>query len=237
MIGWLRTIVFMALFYGGSFLLLAFAAAAIALPRPLIFAVARGWSRWHRICCRYILDFRVAVEGEHHPTQALYAIKHESFFEAIDAPTFLGGNVIPFAKIELMRLPLWGKAAYRYGIVGVERESGARAIRHITKSAREAKPEGRDFVIFPEGTRVPHDRTHKLEAGLYAIYKILGLPLVPVAVDSGLLYQPRPMRSGTVTYRIGEALPPGLSREEMEARVFAAINALNKPGAPMVEKD
>lgn len=236
MIARLRTWAFLVMFYGGSFLLLCFALVAVPLPRKVMFAIARGWSRWHRICCRVLLGIRVRIEGELHRGQALYAIKHESFFEAIDAPTFLAGNVVPFAKIELMHIPLWGRAAYRYGIVGVERNAGARAVRHITRAAREARPEGRDFVIFPEGTRVPHDRSHKLQAGLFAIYKILNLPLVPVAVDSGLVYQQSPMRAGIVTYRIGEVVPPGLPRPEMEARVMTAINALNRADAPLVDE-
>lgn len=231
MIARLRTLVFLALFYGGSVLLLLFAAVAIFAPNSTMYGIARAWSGWHRCCCRNILGIEVRIEGERHPGQALYAIRHESFFEAIDAPTFLRGPVIPFAKMELLHLPLWGRAARHYGMVGVEREAGAKAVRHITRAARDARAQGRDFAIFPEGTRVPHGQEGKLQAGLYAIYKILDLPLVPVAVNSGPLYQARPMRGGTITYRIAEALPPGLPRAEMEARVSAAINALNPPSA------
>ena len=227
----LRTLLFKIAFYGGSVVILLLCAAALPFPRRVIMALCAFWSRYHRWCCRAILGIRSRVEGKLHDGPALYAIKHESFYEAIDAPTFLRGPVIPFAKIELMRMPLWGRAAYRYGMVGVERDAGAKAVRHITKAARERLPEGRDFVIFPEGTRVPHGESGKLQAGLYAVYKILGLPLVPVAVDSGPLYQARPMRSGTVTYRIGETIPPGLPRDEIEARVLAAINALNETPA------
>jgi len=50
--------------------------------------------------------------------------------------------------------------------------------------------------------------------------------VVPVAVDSGRLWGPNlPKGSGTVHFRIGEPIPPGLKREEIEDRVFAAINA------------
>jgi 1-acyl-sn-glycerol-3-phosphate acyltransferase len=62
---------------------------------------------------------------------------------------------------------------------------------------------------------------------------MLGLPVIPVAVDSGPLYHCRWKRSGTIRYRFGEVIPPGLPRQEIEARVHAAINALNasSPGA------
>ncbi|RVQ67842.1 1-acyl-sn-glycerol-3-phosphate acyltransferase [Croceicoccus ponticola] len=223
----MRSAVFAVTFYVGSFLIIMVTVPALILPRGFVFGIARVWSWYHRQCCRFVLGYRIVVEGTQPKEQALYAIKHESFFEAIDAPTFTGGPVIPFAKIELMRIPVWGRAARQYGVIGVDRDTGAQAIRQISRAARELKPEGRDFVIFPEGTRIPHNQPGTLQAGLYAVYKILGLPLVPVAVDSGPLYQTKPKRSGTITYRIGEVVPPGLSRDEMEARVFAAINALN----------
>ena len=82
-------------------------------------------------------------------------------------------------------------------------------------------------MIFPEGTRVPHGSKAKLQAGFAGLYKLIGLPVVPVAVNSGPLYHRFWKRSGTITYRIGEKIPPGLPRAEIEARVAAAINALN----------
>ena len=54
-----------------------------------------------------------------------------------------------------------------------------------------------------------------------------GLPVVPVAVDSGRLWgRGLVHRTGTVTFKVGETIPAGLKRDEIEARVHAAINAL-----------
>jgi 1-acyl-sn-glycerol-3-phosphate acyltransferase len=75
---------------------------------------------------------------------------------------------------------------------------------------------------------VPHGTEPPLQAGFAGLYKLLGLPVVPVAVDSGPLYHRRWKRAGVVTYRFGEPVPPGLAREEAEARVHAAMNALNR---------
>ncbi len=84
------------------------------------------------------------------------------------------------------------------------------------------------LVIFPEGTRVPHGSAPKLQSGFAALYKALGLPVVPVAVDSGPLYHRRWKRPGTITIAAGEPIPPGLPRAEIEARVHEAINVLNR---------
>ena len=65
-------------------------------------------------------------------------------------------------------------------------------------------------------------------AGFAGLYRALGLPVVPVAVDSGRLWgRGIVKRSGTITFKIGEIIPSGLKRDDIEARVHAAINALN----------
>ena len=82
-------------------------------------------------------------------------------------------------------------------------------------------------MIFPEGTRVPPGETPPLRSGFAGLYRALGLPVVPVAVDSGKLWgRGLVKRSGTVRFVVGETIPPGLNRDEIEARVHAAINAL-----------
>jgi 1-acyl-sn-glycerol-3-phosphate acyltransferase len=87
-------------------------------------------------------------------------------------------------------------------------------------------------LIFPEGTRVPHGEAPPLEAGFAGLYARLGYPVVPVATDAGLRW-PRGLfkRPGTIRLRFGDPIPPGLPRREIEARVHAAINALNGAGA------
>jgi 1-acyl-sn-glycerol-3-phosphate acyltransferase len=83
-------------------------------------------------------------------------------------------------------------------------------------------------IIYPEGTRVRVGETPELKSGFAALYRALGLPVVPVAVDSGRLWgRGLVHQAGTVTIRIGATIPPGLKRDEIEARVHAAINALN----------
>jgi 1-acyl-sn-glycerol-3-phosphate acyltransferase len=130
-------------------------------------------------------------------------------------------------KRELADLPLFGRMTRRYGVIPVDREAGPKALREMIALGKAAVAAGRPIIIYPEGTRVPHGEKPPLRSGFAGLYRLLGLPVVPVAVDSGKLWGRGLLkRSGTVTFRIGEAIPPGLSREEVEARVHAAINAL-----------
>jgi len=222
----LRSALFYPVYYTGSALYVIASLLAFLIDRKLFRRTVKGWAGYHRGCLRLILGIRVAIEGERFEGPALYAIKHESFFEALDAPQMFGVPVV-FAKKELFRIPLWGFLAERYGLVPVARNEGAKALLKIMREARRKADEGRPLVIFPEGTRVPHGTRGKLQSGFSGIYKMVGLPVVPVAVDSGPLYHSWIKRPGTITYKFGEPIPPGLPRDEVERRTEAAINALN----------
>lgn len=223
----LRNLAFYLVFYGGS-VLVTLAAFLTSRLNPRIFrACVHLWSGLQRWSVEHLLGSKIIVEGGGPLAEpAIYAVKHESFFEAIDAPTLFRLPVV-LAKAELFRIPVWGPAALAYGLIPVDREAGARALMAMMRQAKAAAAGGRPLVIFPEGTRVPHGERWALQAGFAGLYKALGMPVVPVAVDSGPSYKGLIKPRRPITYRFGETIPPGLPRAEAEARVLAAINALN----------
>lgn len=223
---WLRNIAFYPAFYLGSALITIVALVTMPFSKTAFRKRIRDWPSWQRVCLKWFIGIDVAMEGAPVDEPVLYAIKHESFFEAIDAPRLLRFPSV-FAKKELFDIPGWGRAARAYGLVPVARDEGAKALMQMIRSAKALSAEGRPLVIFPEGTRVPHGERMPLQAGFAGLYKMLGLPVVPVAVNSGPLYHRKLKRSGTITYRFGEMIPAGLPREEVEERVLDAINALN----------
>jgi len=221
----LRTLVFRIVFYGLSVPIVGTAPLSGLFGRRAMIAHARVWARFHRWATRAMLGIGVAVEGRVPAGPVLYAVKHQAMFEtvemvAIDAPAVV-------LKRELTRIPFWGWATAVYGRVVVDREGAASALRAMLRQARALAAEGRSVMIFPEGTRVAPGERPPLKSGFAGLYKALGLPVVPVAVDSGQVWPRRgSKRPGLVTFRFGEPIPPGLPRAEVEARVHAEINSL-----------
>jgi 1-acyl-sn-glycerol-3-phosphate acyltransferase len=139
----------------------------------------------------------------------------------------LGHLPVIVIKRELADIPLFGALTRAYGVIPVERSAGAKALREMVGAGKEAVESGRPVIIFPEGTRVPAGEQPPLRSGFAGLYRALGLPVVPIAVDSGRLWGRGLFhRPGTITFKVGETIPPGLKREDIEARVHAAINAL-----------
>lgn len=222
----LRNLAFYPLFYGVSAGLVIASLVAVLVRRAWLRPIVAIWGRWHLWCVERVLGITVVQEGTIPDEPVLIAMKHESIFEAIDTPRLLTFPAV-FAKQELFRIPGWGYSARVYGLVPVARDQGARALRAMIASAGERAAAGRPLVIFPEGTRVAHGDCPPLQAGFAGLYKLLGLPVVPVAVNSGPAYHRLLKRPGRITYKVGERIPAGLARSEIEARVHAAINQLN----------
>ncbi|HEX6374176.1 MAG TPA: lysophospholipid acyltransferase family protein [Allosphingosinicella sp.] len=223
----LRSLLYAAIFYPGSVLYVLVGVAMLPFGRGALRRVADAWAGFNRACARFLLGISTRVEGEVPRGPALVAVKHQSMFETTELALILD-TPATVMKSELGRIPLWGRLTRVYGIIPVDRDGGGAALRRLLRAAGEAVAEGRPIVIFPEGTRVAPGETPPLEPGFAGLYRALGLPVVPVALDSGRIWPRRGFakRPGVVTMRFGEPIPPGLPRREAEARVHAAINAL-----------
>jgi len=221
-----RALLFSLIFYPGTALFAVAGLAAGLVSRPAMLAVVDGWARFHHMLARGVLGIRTVIEGDIPSGAYLIAVKHQSMFETIEMLRIAEGPIVVL-KRELADLPLWGAIARRHGVIPVDRAAGAKALRDMLAAAKAAVATGRPVVIFPEGTRVPPGQAPPLRPGFAGLYRALGLPVVPIAHDSGkLVGRGLDKRAGTVRFKVGETIPPGLKREDIEARVHAAINAL-----------
>jgi len=222
----LRAILFAILFYGATFLWVVASLVASLISHKAVLAVVQSWTRMHRALAENILGIRTRMVGQIPHGSYLIAVKHQAIYETLEIVR-LSDSPVLVMKRELADIPLFGKVTLLYGVIPVERTAGAKALRTMLSGAKAAIASGRAVVIYPEGTRVPVGTAPPLRPGFAGLYRALGLPVVPVALDSGLFWgKGLARRAGSVTFKVGEVIPAGLGREEIESRVHAAINAL-----------
>lgn len=221
----LRSLLFALVFLGGTVPLALLIAAVAPVSTAAVRAGSHLWAVWFVWCARSLAGVRLAVRGAVPQTPCLVALKHQSAFETY-LTLYLFERPAVVMKKELLDIPVWGFIARRHGSIGVDRARGTVAMKRLIREARDRIAAGRPILIFPEGTRVPVGAAPPLKSGLAALYQVTGLAVVPVALDSGRLWgKGLRKRPGTVTLAFLPEVPPGLAREEMEARVHAAINA------------
>lgn len=227
-----RSLLFAAIFYPGTVAwVLAGIIASLFGRRPTL-KVVLSWVDFHHWLARNVLNIRTVVDGVLPAGPHLFAVKHQSMYETLEMVRLTHLPVIVM-KQELADIPLFGFLTKQYGVIPVERSAGARALREMVTAGQEAIATGRPVAIYPEGTRVRVGEAPDLKSGFAALYRALGLPVIPVAVDSGRLWgRGLVHRSGIVTFKVGDPIPPGLKRAEIEARVHVAINVLELAPEP-----
>ena len=227
-----RSLVYAAIFYPMTALWVLGGIAASLFGSSPVLAVVLSWVDVNHWLVTRVLGIRIRVEGSVPSGPHLIAVKHQSMLETLEMVRITHLPVIVIKK-ELADIPLFGWMTRRYGVIAVERSAGAKALRALVEEGKVAIATGRPVIIYPEGTRVRVGETPKLRSGFAALYRALGLPVVPVAVDSGRLWGRGLLhRGGVVTLKVGRTLPPGLRRDEIEREVHAAINALESAAEP-----
>jgi 1-acyl-sn-glycerol-3-phosphate acyltransferase len=194
---------------------------------------ARFWMRGVQAMLRAIVGLRYEVRGlDRLPDRpVIIASKHQSawetvFFHLVRVDTVIG------LKHELTRIPLFGWYLMIAHNIRIDRGGAARALRSLIDGAKAAVAEGCSILIFPEGTRRKPGDAPDYKPGVAALYRELGVPVVPVALNSGLFWgrQSFLKRPGTITVEFLEPIEPGMERkafmELLERRIETATGRL-----------
>jgi 1-acyl-sn-glycerol-3-phosphate acyltransferase len=226
----LRSAVFNAVFYLVTFVIVL-AATMVALFSPAkVLSVAMLWARILVSAARIICGIRLEVVGLDRiaPGPALIASRHQSAFD-----TFVWLTLVPrccyVLKQELLRIPLFGPLLRQAGLIPIDRDAGGGAIRTLMREADRAVREGRQIVIFPEGTRSEPGSPLALQPGILALASRTGLPVIPVATDSGLCWGRRSFRKqpGTIHILIGHPISPTADRLGLRKVLEQGLSALD----------
>jgi 1-acyl-sn-glycerol-3-phosphate acyltransferase len=217
-----RSVLFNILFYLNLIVQLLLALPAMVLPSRAMVKVATVWGRTNlwllRVVCGITYEFRGLEKIP--PGPLLIAAKHQSFWETFallslfSDPTFI-------IKRELMWIPFFGWYSWKAGMIPVDRGKRSQALAGMTVYAKEALADGRQIVIFPEGTRRAPGAEPAYKYGIAHLYAETGVACLPIALNSGLFWPRRSFRRypGTVRVEILDPIPPGLDKQQFFERL------------------
>ena len=218
--------------FNASFWFISCALAVLGLPLlpfpPGIRLLYRFWGWLTLGLLRSFCGIRGEIRGKQFvlPSPAIYAVKHQSAWDifillrALDAPLFV-------LKRELTWIPLFGLYLTRLRMISIDRSKGPRMLRRLIPAVKQGLKEGHPVVIFPEGTRKPPRAPAEYLPGIAALYTQLHVPVVPVALNSGLLWGRNAFvkRPGVAVIEFLPAIAPGLNRHEFMQTLQQALES------------
>lgn len=220
----LRSALFNAWFFGATFVYGSAGLPVRLFARHRALGLAQAWARAVLLGARVIGGIRAEVTGaENLPAgAALIASQHQSAFDTVVWLTLVP-RVSYVYKAELASIPLFGPLLKPAGQIELDRGASFAAIRSLLRGADAAVADRRQIVIFPEGTRVVAGEAASIKPGIAALATRTGLPVIPVATDSGRLWGRRAFRKrpGVVHIVIGAPIPSGTDRGQ--AALLAAL--------------
>ncbi len=239
MILFLRQILFNILFYGWTAVCCVLLTPLTLLPRKQFVIYLTLYFKSVHLLEKYILGLDFVVRGsENIPKEGAFLVgaKHYSAYETMKMHVLFYDPAI-IMKRELKFIPLWGLLASKAEMIFIDRGSRDIALKSIIRGAKRIKDQGRPLMIFPQGTRVSIDdtpETRPYKGGIIRMYEATGLPIVPLAMNSGLFWKKKAFFKypGTVVFEFLPPIPPGLDGAEamsiMRDRIEATSTRLVK---------
>ena len=115
----------------------------------------------------------------------LLASNHQSAWETFFFSFFFNKSAFILKK-ELRKVPLISRYFKKLGFIFIDRDNGFQSIKKIINSINRVKEKGvKVIIIFPEGTRTPINKVGNINAGVFAIHKLLKIPVLVVKHNSG----------------------------------------------------
>lgn len=223
-----RTLAFATLFYGWTILLGIAALPLLIGPPRALQAYGRFWTASALGILRVTVGITHQIRGQHHLPDGpmILAVKHQSAWDTLAISLLVRDPAIVLKK-ELLRIPVFGWCLWRLRHIAVDRKAGSAALKRMVDQARDRAAEGRPIVIYPEGTRTKPGTRRPYHPGVAAIYRALDLPVVPVALNSGLFWPRRSlkMHPGTITVEYLPPIAPGLERQQFMSELENSVEA------------
>lgn len=228
-----RSVLFFLWFILWSVILMGFFVWFLLLPRAFTRNLSKTWSRVLLFGLRWIAGLNYEVRGPIPHGGVLVASKHMSMWDTITLYMLLedAGTVL---KHELTRIPFYGWYIWKAGVISINRDGKASAMRRMIAEARAILDAKRDILIFPEGHRMRPHEAPDYKPGVAGLYGMLGVPCIPVALNSGQFWVDFLKKPGKIVIEFLPAIPAGLKRAEfmdvLQTRIETATDALLAEG-------
>ena len=227
----IRSIIYNILFYGVlTPAVCIFMMPALLFPRGATRWVAYTYQALNDALERHVMGLKCEIRGlEYLPADGQYiaASKHQSAYETMKLMLLFKDPTI-ILKRELLFLPIFGWFLSKLEVIAIDRSNREQSMSSLVDGAKRMKENNRPIVIYPQGTRVAVDATtaqKPYKGGILKLYTATNLPIVPVAINSGL-YWPRNAfwkKSGTVVIEILPPIPAGLPPTEVMEKLETII--------------
>ena len=216
-----RTFLFSVWIYGWGIILGIVCLPSLLFGQRAVIRAIRLWANVVRFGIRWLAGVKIEIRGkEHFPDGAVIcAGKHQSTMDVVMS-YILCPAPASIMKRELLGYPIFGWYAMFAKNIPIDRGGLASTVRKMQAIAKLRAEEGRQIMIFPEGTRRAPGAEPDYKPGVYGLYKKLEVPIVPVATNSGLCWHRGfKVRPGTIVYEALPAIEPGLDRKTLMTRL------------------
>ncbi|MBF0268592.1 MAG: 1-acyl-sn-glycerol-3-phosphate acyltransferase [Alphaproteobacteria bacterium] len=233
----LRSFAFNVLFFGLTTLLSLLYLPFLLLPRKAMVAGARAWIRLMLFFLKWVAGLSHEFRGLERlpPGPFLIAAKHQSAWDTLIFHILLPDPAFVLKK-ELLNIPLFGWYLAHHGMIAIDRSAGASALKKMLKEAQNALSRGSVPIVFPEGTRTAPGDSMPYHPGIAALYADLKVPVVPVALNSGLYWRRKGFmkRPGRIVLEVLDPIEPGMDRRQflatLKERIETACQRLGEAG-------
>lgn len=223
-----RSALFLFLFYTGTFVQMVFwTPVYFFMPRKECWKVVRLWALGNLWLQYWIVgtrfDFR-GIENLETDSGFILASKHQSTWETYATLLFVRDPSY-ILKRELMFVPFFGWFATKAQVIAVNRGKRSEALRQMNNMAREQLDDGRQIVIYPEGTRRLAFAEPAYKYGVTHMYNSIGAAVLPAGTNSGVFWPRNALQlyRGTCVIEFLPIIEPGLDADTFSERLQSDI--------------
>ena len=186
---YLRSFIFTACFYVVTAAISISYLPVLLFPRKYVQSAGRIWAKSVFWLLKVVCGITYEVRGREHIQNGpvIYASKHQSawdtmiFWILIQSPVFV-------LKQELTKIPFYGQVLLKLGSIPIDRKGGGDALKKMIIRAKQRLALNDSIIIFPEGTRKLPGAAPDYQPGAAALYSQLNVPVIPVALNSGVFW-------------------------------------------------